>query len=95
MLGISAQVSRTQLAARAHSASCAPVRSAYAAGHGTVWTMNTTRALARIIIAAQQLPEPARATALAELWQVRTLSDAGQVEAMRRWRECMRTWGAA
>ncbi|MEP7740232.1 hypothetical protein ABKW28_21520 [Nocardioides sp. 31GB23] len=57
--------------------------------------MNTTRAIADIITAADQLPEPARSAARAELWQVQRLAPAGQAAAITRWRHCMRTWPAA
>lgn len=57
--------------------------------------MNTTRELARIITAADRLPEPARSTARAELWTVQLLTPAGQVEAIGRWRACMHNWPTA
>jgi hypothetical protein len=56
--------------------------------------MNTTRALARIIATVQSLNLPAdqRDAIMAELWTVRGLTYAGQVEAIARWRDCMATW---
>ena len=56
--------------------------------------MNTTRALARIIAAVQRLDLPAdqRDAIMAELWAVRGLTYAGQVEAIARWRDSMATW---
>ena len=57
--------------------------------------MNTTRELAHIIAAADQLPEPARTAARAELWQVQRHSPAAQAAAVARWHEAMRTWPTA
>lgn len=57
--------------------------------------MDTTRALARLILTAQHLPEPARTTALCELWTIRQLTPAGQREAVSRWMRCAQTWPSA
>ena len=57
--------------------------------------MNTTQEIARIITAADQLPEPARTAARVELWAVQKLSAAGQAQAVARWHDSMRTWPTA
>lgn len=86
------KLSRKRTSVCAHCAECAPVRSACAGIHGTVAAMNKTRDLARIILAAEHRPEPARSTAVAELWAVRRFSQAGQADAVRRWHAAMETW---
>lgn len=57
--------------------------------------MNTTEAIAQIITAADQLPEPARTAARAELWNLQRLSPEGQEQAVVRWHACMATWPVA
>jgi hypothetical protein len=49
--------------------------------------MNTTQEIARIITAADRLPEPARTAARAELWAVQKLSPAAQAQAVARWHD--------
>jgi hypothetical protein len=59
--------------------------------------MNTTRAIARIVAAVQSLnlPPEQLEQVMDEVWTIRTMSYAGQVEAIARWRECIATWPAA
>lgn len=90
-----AKLSRTWPVGTAH---CAGYASRAQRLRGHRWhglPMNTTRELAQIIAAADQLPEPARTAARSALWQVQRLSPAAQVEAVARWHAAMSTWPAA
>lgn len=65
------------------------MRSTYAARGATVPTLNTTPALARLILAADRAGLPA--DVVAELWHLHTLTPPGQREAIARWQYAART----
>ena len=53
-------------------------------------TGNIARSIARVMVAADRAGLPSAATT--DLWSIRHLTRAGQLEALSRWERCIETW---